>query len=368
MVDKGSTNSMTVDQLRQMYRRIAQAGISVENPVIKTGISEGKSEEQKKEVSLRISELSQKIQFDDSYRQFLNSLCEIEEFVLEVLGSDVPALQLIENEFGMKVLEMNRPLGSYFSKIRRFSNACKHGYIFSEHVQLFLDCWIKLELGMERFNNPRSDSSKYRKLQYEVFNDLLRKIRDVANSPSFKKRMGRRKEKTTKRYHSAKSHIDRLFDNHPKMLVVRINLSYRHEVAMDRTDRDVKSDLQNLKNNGRKNSALLKETAGDIWALKWAPGTGLYIHLIIFFVSSGKFTGDELAVNVGKYWVEHITNNFGQYTNCNSSTINDWKLGIGEISADDNEKRARLLDVVLHLAESEEYLRATRLGSGKLFG
>ena len=170
-----------IGNTRNIYKRIAQENLSTEDAF-----------------SIRRTAA---YELDNGYLGFLSSLCDIEVFVLEVLSNDGLAINLVGSRFGSGYLEFDRkhPLIKYFYKVVKFSGYYQPDYIYSEHVQLFFDSWLELELDQEDFNEPLGYSSKLGKQQYQVLNDFLDLIRTKGRSAEFKKRLSWRKDKSTKR-------------------------------------------------------------------------------------------------------------------------------------------------------------------------
>ena len=336
---------------RNIYKRIAQENLSTEDAYSIRGTAA--------------------YELDNGYLGFLSSIYDIEVFVLEVLSSNELAFNVVESRLGNGHMEFDgkHPLIKYFHKVVKFADYYKPDFSFSEHVQLFFDCWIVLELHQVGFNKPSGDSSKPAEKQYQVFNSFLDLIRTKGRSAEFRKRLSWRKDKSSKRFRSAKFYIDRLFVNCSRMEVLRIDFSYRQEFAHRITAEQAMTDFKNFKNNWRGKPSLFQYLEGHIWKLEWGPGKGLHFHLILFFDSAKVKKDVYLAEQIGKYWVECITKGTGHYWNCNASKHKYRKLGIGKISADDEELRKNLIDeVVGYLVKTEQYLRAAPLGKGKLFG
>lgn len=93
----------------------------------------------------------------------------------------------------------------------------------------------------------------------------------------------------------------------------------------------------------------------------------MHFHLIVFYKGSKRCKDVYLVKALGEYW-EKITDNRGNYWNCNANKDDYWRLGIGMLARDDAEKRKILTeDVVSYLVKSEQSLRAKKLGKGKCF-
>ncbi len=311
---------------------------------------------------------------DEGYHAFIESLIDIEDFIADVLSSNDPAFKPTEtlmqrNDLMIVKKHLERlPLAKYFKSVVDFSFAYSPEYGYSAHVNLFFNCWRASALQNEGFTNPRGYSSKPDKQQFEVFNDFLHFIRTEASTPEFKKKIIRMKEKYLGNYSSAVEYIDALFEHCcSKLLVLRIDLGYRHDVARHITAEQAKEDLEHILTNRRGNHTLFEHWAGYIRKLEWGPEKGLHFHLIVFYKGSKRSQDIYLAKALGEYW-EKITDNRGIYWNCNANKDDYWKLGIGMIEKHDEEKRKILTeDVVKYLVKSEQTLKAKKLGEGKCF-
>jgi hypothetical protein len=304
---------------------------------------------------------------DEGHHAFIRYLVKIEDFIADVLSSNEPAFRLELDKFGTMLLK-KLPLGQYFKSAYDFSSTYSSEYDYSAHVDLFFNCWKASALHNEGFNNPRGHSSKPDKKQFEVFNDFLHFIRTEASTPEFRKRMGRMNENYINNYSSAVEYIDALFEHCcSKLLVLRIDLAYRHDVAKHITAEQAKADLEHFLNNRRGNHKLFKHWAGYIRKLEWGPEKGLHFHLIVFYKGSKRCQDIYLAKALGEYW-KKITDNRGIYWNCNANKDDYWRLGIGMVNINDVGKRKVLTeDVVSYLVKSEQSLRAKKLGEGKCF-
>lgn len=352
--------------LSRTYAWIAQSAIAIETPyAAKLPV------EQEDDFNQRSQQIQRLWDTDEHFRNHLILLRQIEFFMLEVLESDKPAFALLETEIGNLKLISDRRLADYFDKVRRFSEAYNrmHQYLFSEHVQLFFECWLSLGLGNERFNNPRARSSNGQYPQFEVFNGVLELIRRKAREKDFKQKLSRRKEVSSKRNRAAQSYLSRLFDKHSTMDVVRIDLFFKENLGIAMTADQAKVKFQRLLNNLRGKRTIFKNLAGYVWKLSWAPAKGFYFHVILLFAGSGTCHAEDMAQQVGEYWAQTICKGAGAFMNCNASIYPARKSGTGRVTAGDPKKMA-LDEVITYMANSDMFLRASTLGkgTGKLFG
>jgi hypothetical protein len=329
----------------------------------------GKTTAQMEETNQRLMWEVGMYEQDESYKRFLKNLWQIEDFVSQVLSSNKPGFVEVENAFGSRAPKKELPLGNYFKWVYDFAIRLDSGYEYSPNVDLFVNCWKKLRLNEVVFRNPKGFTPLPGKRQFELFNDFLDLIRTESRTAEFRKKISRAKEKISRRYRRAELYVDALFKNcSTRLLVLRIDLAYRHELANNITVVEAKKDLEHFLNNRRNNPTLFKGWVGYIRKLEWAPMKGFHFHLIIFFDGYARWKDGYIAEQIGEYW-KKITEYRGVYWNCNDSKHEYKRCGIGMIHQADDEKRNILLnDVVDYLTKTEQKLRANVLGSDdKLF-
>jgi len=305
-----------------------------------------------------------------NFKLFLRNLWEIEQFVDLVTSSkDTGFVEVKKNNDRMVINEV-LPLGKYFFLVDKLAEQLELGYEYSLKVGIFLDCWMKLKLGEVYLHNPRRVSAPGKR-QFELFNDFIELIRTESKTPAFRKKISRAKEKFERRCRSADIYIDALFKNKStKLLVLRLDLAYRREIAKNITIDEAEVDLNHFFNNRRGQSKLFKGWVGHIVKKEWSPQKGVHFHLIIFMDLNLRCKDGYLAQAMGEYWKKisgNITGNDlikrGIYWNCNDSKHEYKRCGIGPIEIGDIEKRKILLDdVVSYLAKTDQQLQPHQLG------
>jgi hypothetical protein len=161
-----------------------------------------------------------------------------------------------------------------------------------------------------------------------------------------------------------KDYVDALFAKHSRLIVIRLDLSYHVSNDLQPkqlvTLQQAKNDLAHLLKNTRHN-ALFEHVVGYIWKLEYGQSRGYHYHIILFFLGSKVQKDVYIAMQIGKYWSEVITNKRGHYYNCNNDKAKHdsfGNLGIGRINADDTRLRFNLLNkVVKYFIKKEQYLR-----------
>ena len=303
---------------------------------------------------------------DERYEYIVSTLVQIEEFVLDVITSTEPAFRQHPNK---KIFLPNFfSLAKYFKQMVRLAEVDPSAYIVSEWVDLFYTCWNELGLFSEMPMSPMQYSPRRKCLMWEIFNDLIALIRLKSNTPEFKRRVSRRREKSKHNQQSGENYIDALLDRRcTRLLVLRLDFSYLancgNEITVESAKRDLKRFLR-----GRHNAPLIFDGwIGYLWKLEWGPEKKCHFHLLIFF-DGIRFENDYLiAKNLGEHW-RKLTKGRGIYWNCNANKSDYHRLGIGKLDIHDQQMRRVLFeDVLSYMTKSEQHLRAKALGPGHCF-
>ena len=143
--------------------------------------------------------------------------------------------------------------------------------------------------------------------------------------------------------------INRLFDYHSRLLVIRLNLSYNPEVAHS-IPLEYAQRHRNLLLNYRRNYPDVYEgLLGFAWNFEKSEESGGY-HYHMLFLFDGSVRRDDISVGqaIGNLWYS-ITEGYGM---CNISNFDKRKfeingtLGIGMIHRFDVQKRINLIERV----------------------
>lgn len=178
--------------------------------------------------------------------------------------------------------------------------------------------------------------------------------------------------------------IDKLFEQHAKLLPVRVDLGYKsNETVINMvesplnyhlphnylTKEDILNNWEILLNKLRWNHrSLLKELVGYIWKIEYGEDKGIHYHLMLFFngnrVQKDYYYADEL----GKIWLD-ITNELGTYFNCSVDKGNRYGDRNCLQVTHRNDDRRNLYQTASYLSKKDfnEDL-ARKLSSGKIFG
>ncbi|MFZ4860392.1 MAG: hypothetical protein ACOYL3_28880 [Desulfuromonadaceae bacterium] len=145
-----------------------------------------------------------------------------------------------------------------------------------------------------------------------------------------------------------------LFDTYSKLNVIRLDLSYKKEIAENITTKEVKQDLNRLLNNRRHNQTVFGDCVGHLCKLEKGEDKGNHLHSMFFFDGHKIENDGYKASQIGKYWVDNITNGNGLHHSCNADKSKYKHVGVGMINHFDTEKRNILTNMVASYFAKEE--------------
>lgn len=299
---------------------------------------------------------------------------QLEKFISDTAKSSSPAYVVKGRRKNGEPILDPLPLARYFQRVMVFPWMDDHAHEFSEEIQLVRDCHDELGLCGKKISDPlnRPFPDELDGLYgYEYFNKLIEKLRVRLNDHNFKERRRIRKERSKRQFKKGCEYIDALRERYLRLLVLRIDFSYRDGVdsasnESTRSLQDVHDDFERFLYNRRSNR-LFKYLVGYIRKLEYGTTKGYHFHTFLFFDGSKVHKDEYRAQQIGeKYWQESITKGAGLFHNCNRYKNRYRKLGIGMIHRDDQEKRENLLLALAYVTKSDQYLR-TRASGFKLF-
>jgi hypothetical protein len=169
--------------------------------------------------------------------------------------------------------------------------------------------------------------------------------------------------------------IDRLFEHHSRLLVVRIDLEYQQGVSETIPLEVVNWHRKQLLED-RRGHEVFDDLVGYAWGLEYGEnGGGWHYHLLAIYDSAERQDGVGIGLGIDGQWL-NITNGLGK---CYISNFDEEKferagvLGIGKIHRDDVQKRICLIEnVAAYITKKSTLFEATFVenGSGRfrIFG
>ena len=320
---------------------------------------------------------------DHDFRLLITEVFEIEIFVSMVLSSKLPGFKVNKKRYIGTGVGIDRqevvmlPLAQkYFGQVIGMFSALSPEYRYNPHVELFQDSIVQLGLEWEYLNTPRAISSRTGKEEYQLFNDLIDRIREGSKSREFRVKFKRIKELASRNFASAVIYINNLFAKYSKLLVLRVDFGYSKMCTLGITLDQAKRDLAHFFNNLKKNKSLSEHLVGNIWRWEFSGKKGYHCHCLFFYdgqeVQKDEFRGKQL----GEYWQNVVTPGRGHYWNVNTVEKKEeyrrkGLLGIGMIHRDDEALRSNLLQhITQYFLKMEQHILAKTLANhrGRLFG
>lgn len=204
--------------------------------------------------------------------------------------------------------------------------------------------------------------------------DFIVQLKKQFNSKEFKQQYNASRRHVNKNYRGAVELVEGIFAIRSRVLVLRLDLSYRKDFDQPGIEHGGPK-LDHFRKQGARFFRALKEKIfkkdllGYMWALEYTKGKGLHYHTLIFLDGANRREDIVLAKMLGEFWVSKITGGTGLYFNCNAQATEYKQVGIGMIDWSDSIKRHNLLTrVVPYLTKSEYFLRHSELSKVKTFG
>ena len=202
-----------------------------------------------------------------------------------------------------------------------------------------------------------------------TINDVLRRFREEAQSATHKRQLRNFQRAASKNLKGALDYVDHLFERHARLLVVRVDLSWRKDFVKNQTISTAMARQHRQRLFKRvKSHPLFQHCLGYIWKLEYGQYKGFHYHMCFFFDGS-KVRGDiTLARHIGELWEKEITNGQGLYFNCNAIASTYAQSGIGDIHYTDQTKRAVLQKVIAYITKVDTAVRLSLPQGARTFG
>lgn len=243
-------------------------------------------------------------------------------------------------------------------------------YEFSIHTEIFRALCRDRSFGLDEFflsdfcglpgfyydQYGEENGERARVFINDFFKDLWLRLREPKTR---KKVLDARKaaERNVKEYCK---YVRSLFAAKTPINVIRIDLSYQNDTQIG--IQDLIKDLKHLHGNMRHKPKLFKGLLGHVEKIEYGLCKGFHVHVLFFFSSERRANADVyLAEQIGRYWINQITDGKGHYwnVNANKKQYKDiGQLGIGEIHAHDEETINHLCNnIVTYMCKVEQFIK-----------
>lgn len=280
---------------------------------------------------------------------------QIESLVEAIRGSANPAFKITYSKEGKVQVRATR-IARYFDNMEKMASLFYDNdlYVFSEHLEVFWDACqdIRLErspFGLTCLNN---DESRYLSTE-ETLNLLTGRIRYLAASKRFQRRMADRRYQVSEQQTIMSEIVDQVLDYSPKTVVVRLDLHYRQEVQHRQRVEDVFQDLDKLIREIERNP-IFEHLIWHVCGVEQGKHKGYHFHTAFFFDGTKVVDDQYKARQIDRLW-QKLTDHQGYCFRCNDDKERYGEnLGIGIIYRDDIGIRSHVYKAVHYLAKLKE--------------
>lgn len=166
-----------------------------------------------------------------------------------------------------------------------------------------------------------------------------------------------------------KAYFNDLVESHRKLLLVRVDLSYRFndQPSIKQFERDVNKLVRRIQDK----DTIFKDQVGYVYRLEQGgKSRGYHCHLLVIYNGSLRVRDDYLAQSIGELWLEKITKEDGIFFNCNQASHKKYykdldQLGIGMIERRNLKEVENAWLAISYLTDPQkdkQYLRASVQG------
>ena len=154
-------------------------------------------------------------------------------------------------------------------------------------------------------------------------------------------------------YQSIINLIDGLFTRYSKVMVVRVDLSYRKDIIGEISPDFIKFQISNMLTNNSRHNAIFEHLITYAWCLEYGTERQWHAHLFLFF--NGQKVREDIvySLEVCKYWVGVITQRAGTGFSCNAIQDQYKKNGIGMVNRGDTDKIQALKGATKYICKQD---------------
>ncbi|MFV8871277.1 YagK/YfjJ domain-containing protein [Serratia fonticola] len=198
-------------------------------------------------------------------------------------------------------------------------------------------------------------------------NIFIREFRAEITTGPHKLKLRKYQKAAKKNLKGTLQYIDSLSAQYARLLVVRVDLTYRKDAKVMITADLARQHRQRFFKNLQAHR-LFRACVGYIWKLEYGRYKGFHYHLLVFYDGAQVRQDVTLARLLGEYWRDVITDGVGYYYNCNAYKERYRIPGIGMLHHTDTAKREGLNITINYLCKVDTFARLVLPNSARTFG
>ncbi|MFQ1997100.1 inovirus-type Gp2 protein [Aeromonas veronii] len=297
-------------------------------------------------------------------------LLDILSITDQLQNTTLPIVRAVDSALGKsRITCIDRRLSTKLFNV--LDTVCDYFYcheeVSSAHptVALFLT-HMREVYGLHLIHEKYLDSDVGYELARDINNALYAFLREF-QSKAHRKRLNNLNRVESRNQLSIATYVNSLFDQHAKLLVLRLDIGYHEDyydqLTLDLVTNDLRCYLRRIQN---KYPALV----GYIWKLEY--GVDRRFHTHITFIFNGAIHQRDISLSraIGGLW-EDITDNNGIYYNCQvrREEYQRWGTdGIGMVHYSDTVKRVHLINALSYLTKLDTQILAILPADRRTFG
>lgn len=297
-------------------------------------------------------------------------LIEIEQFVAMCIKEEAPGFLPMPNK-PVRFSYAPTPLASlFYEKVNEWMRLYRPHLHYSPLIDLFFQSCIDLRIAHEPLQAPYSTHSGGTAHAVR-FNELIERIRSVGLSKPYRDHTNEARSRAMDQFIRWVKNVDYLFDHvRSRMIVIRLDLFYRRDVAVLIEPEEADSDFKRFLANMKGKPTLFDDMLYYVWKAEQSRSGAYHYHFLLFFTNDRLLKDDYRSKQIGEYWQNEITQGRGAYFNANLSTekAKHKKLAIGRIECSDHDKREHLKYIFAYFCKDDQSLRVKVSKKTRSFG
>jgi hypothetical protein len=231
---------------------------------------------------------------------------------------------------------------------------------FNPYFEAFLTCVnrSKLVLGEFHIANARGGHVPF---LVDHLNRCVDDIRQVTRSFDFRRRLRDYRRPVQKNYESLMQYIGGLFGRHSRLMIIRLDLAYKEKHRRGLTPEVVIQHRQALLN--ALNAGMFGLMRGYASKLEMGRRKGYHNHWLLFFDGDLSRKDTYIAMQIGQYWDQVVTDGIGSHYNCNArKDLYKKNCFLGIVHHTDPVARKGLETFAAYITKSDELFKLSMPG------
>jgi hypothetical protein len=224
------------------------------------------------------------------------------------------------------------------------------------------------------------DNDKQLIRDVDILNGCIDRIREEGRSKSFNDKVASHQRSINKTSSGTDTYIKELFDLYPRLLAIRLDLTYAKGdfwPFTKKNDKDKDGEILLKYSDVQKHwDSLLKFLekklepgcyCGFVRKLEHSLNKGFQFHLLILINASDKCAEAGIGKIIGEYWNNTATEGKGIYYNCNDCKSRYKSYGIGVIDRNDKSQRDNLKKALDYMIKTDYYIKLALPNNARSF-